>query len=126
MKVLFFQGHVLKMRHSFTAQILKLLEKPSVSLVKKFAILFSKPDRSQTEPMFEPLLRMRLDYTATIICNLASVRWVQHVYVWWAVQPRLCAVGAATLCVVGGATSPLCGGCSTSTCGGRCNLAFVR
>ena len=57
--LLFMQGHVMKMEHSFTSQISKFLREPSLLLVKKYAILFARPDRTQEDAIFEPLQRMR-------------------------------------------------------------------
>ena len=40
-ELLFVKGEVLRLQHSFTAQIINFLEKPSVVLVRKFAVLFA-------------------------------------------------------------------------------------
>ena len=53
MELLFMQGEVLRMEHSFTAQISKFLKKPSVLLVKKMR--FCLPDQLKTLPNSSPL-----------------------------------------------------------------------
>ena len=90
--LLFVKGEVLHMKHSFTAQMLKLFEKPSVVLVKRFAVLFAKPTGQDAK--FEPLQRMRAIAGNVVACLRAALpdsvwqvqfpcffsraRWAQH------------------------------------------------
>ena len=69
MELLFMQGEVLCMEHSFTAQILKFLKKPSVLLVKKVAVLFARP--AEDAAKFEPLERMRA-IIGNVLCCLSA------------------------------------------------------
>ena len=69
MELLFMQGEVLRMEHSFTAQILKFLKKPSVLLVKKVAVLFARP--AEDAAKFEPLERMRA-IIGNVLCCLSA------------------------------------------------------
>ena len=71
--ILFTQGEVLRMEHSFTAQILKFLEKPSVLLVKKYAVLFAKPSADDQAAIFEPLQRMRAIAGNVLACMRAAL-----------------------------------------------------
>ena len=69
--LLFVKGEVLHMKHSFTAQMLKFLEKPSVVLVKRFAVLFAKPTGQDAK--FEPLQRMRAIAGNVVACLRAAL-----------------------------------------------------
>ena len=71
MDLLFVKGEVMRMEFSFTNQIIKFLENPSVVLVKKFAVLFSKPTGDAAK--FEPLQRMRATAGNVAACLRASM-----------------------------------------------------
>jgi len=69
--LLFIKGEVLRMEYSFTAQIIRFLQKPSLLLVKKLAVLFATP-AGQTAK-FEPLERMRAIVGNVLVCLQAAL-----------------------------------------------------
>jgi hypothetical protein len=72
-KVLFIEGQIMTMRHTYTEQILKFFDDPSVVFAAQQAILFVKPDLTNQEAMYEPLERIRLIATNVLHCLQASL-----------------------------------------------------
>ena len=71
--ILFVEGQIMTMKHTYTAQILKFFRNPSAIFAAKHAIFFVRPDGSDLEAMFEPLERMRVITGNVLQCLRAAV-----------------------------------------------------
>lgn len=72
-RILFMEGQVMTMKHTYTAQILEFFRDPSAIFAARHAIFFVRPDGSDREALFEPLERMRVIAGNIIQCLRAAV-----------------------------------------------------
>lgn len=72
-KVLFIEGQIMTLQHTYTAQILKFYSDPTVVFAARHAILFIKPDQADQEALYEPLERMRVIVGNVIQCLRAAI-----------------------------------------------------
>ena len=88
--LLFMEGYIVNMEHSFTAQIMRFLRSPSVILIKKYAVLFARPEASQSDAILEPLERMReicKNVKACLQASMPESSWQVQFSAFWLPSP---------------------------------------
>ena len=73
MRVLFMDGQIMALRHSYTSQVMQFFKNPSVLFERSQAVLFVRPDPQDTAAVYEPLERVRAVVGNVLACLHAAV-----------------------------------------------------
>ena len=72
-RVLFMEGQIMTLRHSYTSQVIRFFENPSVLFERQQAVLFVRPDPQDSAAIYEPLERVRAIVGSVMACLHAAV-----------------------------------------------------
>ena len=72
-RILFTEGHIMKLKHCYTAQVIDFFRNPSVIFDRDTALMFARPDPNDTDAVYEPLERIRSIVGNVVACLEAAV-----------------------------------------------------